>query len=126
MRSKFVVRLLDEAGELLGWQAVYAEPHAERPGVFWVDRTEIPLERPGRATRISVHWTDLNVARMEPLIEAIEIPPEKVGTSGTFIWLPWSPLWQVRGEQDVPLPAVTERGSVRLSPDMGVLGGVGL
>lgn len=122
-RDKFVVRLLDDAGNLLAWAEVRAEPRPQARGAscpYWpTGPTSFVIERDGIASTISVHWCDLDVARMQKIIEPT---PVQVGQVMAFSWL--EPIWLVPGQRDVPLPPVTVRTSVTLSPapaQMGVV-----
>lgn len=123
--EKFVVRLLDDAGALLSWAEVRAEPRPQERGAscpFWpVGPTLFVIEQDGFASRISVHWCDLDVARVQSVVEST---PVSVGQVLTFAWI--EPIWLVPGQRDVPLPAVTIRQAVSLSPPTGSLVGRGV
>jgi hypothetical protein len=123
MDTKFVVRLLDAQGGLLAWQTVWALPRLQEPRgascpFFAPGPTLFVIERDGRATQISVHWCDLDVARVVALIEPVDVT---VGRVATYVWI--EPVWLVPGMRDVPLPAVTVRQSVELVVPTGVLVG---
>lgn len=122
-REKFVVRLLDEAGALLSWAEVYAEPRPQERGAscpFWpVTPTQFVIERDGLCKRLSVHWCDLDVARVQDVLEPT---PVAVGQVFHFTWV--EPIWLVGGMRDVPLPAVTVRQSITLSPPTGLLNAI--
>lgn len=75
------------------------------------------IERDGRASHISVHWCDVDVARHKELAEAVDV---KAGQVMRFSWL--EPVWLVYGEKDVPLPTVTEQGSVTVEVEPAALG----
>lgn len=122
-RDKFVVRLLTDAHELLSWAEVRAEPRPQDRGAscpYWpTGPTSFVIERNGVASTISVHWCDLDVARMQKIIEPT---PVQAGQVMTFAWM--EPIWLVPGQRDVPLPAVTVRSSVTLVPPRGQLNAV--
>lgn len=122
MTVKFVVRLLDEAGALLAWASVYATARPQdRAGScpFFAPTTSFVIERDGLASRISVHWCDLDVARVQVLVEAT---PVSVGQVFAFNWI--EPVWLVPGMRDVPLPPVTVRAPVAVSVPVGTLAAV--
>ncbi len=125
MATKFVVRVLTANGELLAWQTVWAEPRLEQPRgascpFFGPSPTHFVAERDGVATQISVHWCDLDVARKADLLEPLEV---KAGQALAYGWI--EPVWLVPGMHDVPLPAVTERGSIMLQVPTGDLAAKG-
>lgn len=119
-REKFVVRLLDADAQLLAWAEVYAEPKPQERGAscpFWPSgNTLFAIEQAGVATELTVHWCDLDVARRSPLLEPVAVQPGQVFT---FAWM--EPVWLVPGTRDVPLPAVTIRQPVSISPPTGSL-----
>jgi hypothetical protein len=122
--QKFVVRLLDHAGELLAWSTVFATPSPQERGAscpFWPVGgrvTPLTIERNGTTKEITVHWCELDVARRAD-IEPIQA---EVGQVFNFHWL--QPVWLVGGTRDVPLPAVTVRQSVSVEVKPGSLVGV--
>lgn len=123
-REKFVVRLLDAAGELLAWAEVWASPQPQPTGAscpFWPQvATQFAIERAGDVSQLTIHWCDLDVARMR----AIEPPvPVQVGQTFSFTWM--EPVWLVGGMRDVPLPAVTVRQSLTIGPPTGNLAAIG-
>lgn len=122
--NKFVVRLLTESDELLAWAEVYAEPRPQAPRgascPWWsVAPTTFPVERDGLAAKISVHWCDLDVARVQVLMGDT---PVQVGQVFTLNWI--EPIWLVPGMRNVPLPTVTVRKSVTLQVPTGQLAAV--
>lgn len=123
MVQKFVVRLLDDADTLLAWAEVYASPRPQgerRSCPFWAPgQTSFPIERDGIASKITVHWCDLDIARVGPPLEHVTV---SAGQVFAFTWM--QPIWLVAGMQDVPLPAVTLRQSATLSPPTGALAAV--
>ncbi len=122
-REKFVVRLLDADAQLLAWAEVYAEPKPQDRGAscpYWpVAPTTFEVEREGTATEITVHWCDLDVARRKAIVEPT---PVQVGQIMTFAWI--EPIWLVHGMRDIPLPAVTVKSSVTVTPPTGSLAAV--
>jgi hypothetical protein len=80
------------------------------------------IEQDGTATQIAVHWHDLDVARLSPLMGPVEV---KKGQVMRFDWI--EPVWMVKGaEQPVPLPPVTLKRPVVISPPPARMGAVGL
>lgn len=60
MDTKLVIRLLDAAGELLGWAQVMG--HARGDGKIWVNEpTLVQIDQIGTVAIVSVHWCDVNV-----------------------------------------------------------------
>ena len=121
MTQKFVVRLLDDAGVLLAWATVHATARPQdRAGScpFFAPATSFVIERDGVASRISVHWCDLDVARVQNIVES----PVSVGQVFAFNWI--EPVWLVPGMRDVPLPQVTVRAPVVIGVPMGTLAAV--
>ena len=122
MTARFIVRLLDDAGVLLSWAEVHATARPQdRAGScpFMADRTQFVIERDGLASRISVHWADLDVARVQNLMEPMAV---SVGQVCTFSWI--EPVWLVPGMRDVPLPSVTVRAPVSVSVPLGSLAAI--
>lgn len=118
MTGRFIVRLLDAAGELLAWAEVYATARPQRAGgscPFFADGpTTFVVTREGTATQISVHWPELDVARVQNMLQP---QPVLAGQVATFGWI--EPVWLVPGMRDVPLPAVTVGTPVILAPPPG-------
>jgi len=123
MTARFIVRLLDAESSLLAWAEVHAtaKPQA-RPAAscpFWpTDRIQMVIERDGQATQVSVHWCDLDVAR----VEALGGDPVPVRTGQVFNFAMLGPVWLVPGMRDVPLPTITVRQAVTISPPTGGIG----
>jgi hypothetical protein len=119
--QKFVARLLDEAGTLLAWAQVYAtakpqaRPAASCP-IMAPGNTTFVIEQDGLAERISIHWCDLDVARVQNLLEPVPVQALQVFT---FAWI--EPVWLVAGSRDVPLPSVTVRAPVAIGVPAGAL-----
>lgn len=125
MTQKFVVRLLDAENQLLGWAEVSASarPQGQRRSCpFWADRpTQFVIDQDGIAAQITIHWCDLDLARSSPPLEPTAV---KAGQVFTLNWI--EPVWLVPApEKDVPLPAVTVRQSVTLTPPAGQLTSAG-
>lgn len=124
MTAKFIVRLLTAEGDLLSWAEVYAEARPQgrprsTPFVALSPSTFV-IEREGLASQLSVHWADLDVARVTPLMGAT---PVQIGQVLRFDWI--EPVWMVKGsEVDVPLPPVTVRAQVKIQPPTGNLAAV--
>lgn len=120
MTARFIVRLLDESDALLAWAEVNAEAKPQgRPSAscpFYVDRTTFVISQAGRASKLSIHWADLDIARVISLMEAVDV---QVGQVATHTWI--EPVWLVSGMRDVPLPPVTVGAPVRVSVPVGSL-----
>lgn len=121
MTARFIVRLMDAAGELLAWAEVYATAKPQgrpRSTPFFADgRTQFVIERDGIASQVVIHWADLDVVRVGPELKPT---PVQVGQVFDFTWL--GPVWMIEGSKvDIPLPAVTARKSVNVSPPVGNL-----
>lgn len=106
MTQKFVIRLLDAADVLLAWAEVYATARPQDRGgscPFWAPgATPFRIDQTGVVARLSVHWCDLDVARVQAVLEPV---PVVAGQTFAFAWM--EPVWLVPGMRDVPLPAVT-------------------
>lgn len=118
--NKFVVRVLNADDELLAWAEMYAEPRPQARGAscpWWpTGPTQFPIEKDGEAAKISVHWCDLDVARVSNLLAPTTV---KAGQVFTLNWI--EPVWLVPGMRDVPLPTVTVRQSITLTVPAGNL-----
>lgn len=124
MTARFIVRLLTAEGDLLSWAEVSAEARPQgrpRSTPFKaLSPSMFVIERDGLATHLAVHWADLDVARLTPLMEAT---PVQIGQALRFDWI--EPVWMVEGSKvDVPLPPVTVRRSVTIQPPTGALAAV--
>lgn len=124
MTQKFVVRLMDADARLLAWCEVRAssKPQGHRRSCpFWPDHpTQLVIEQDGTASRLTVHWCDLDLARMQEL----EPIPVQAGQVYTWTWI--GPVWLVPAmEKDVPLPPVTVRGPQQVAVPTGSLTAVG-
>jgi hypothetical protein len=121
MIAKFIVRLLDANARLLAWAEVYAEAKPQdRAGScpFWATApTMFVIEEAGDAVEVTIHWADLDVARRQVLLAPVMVAPPAVFR---FDWI--EPVWLVPGMRDVPLPAVTVRAPVMVSPPAAAIG----
>lgn len=124
MTARFIVRLLTSDGMLLAWAEVLATAKPQRTAAscpFWPDgETSFLVDEDGVASTISVHWADLDVARVETLSEPVTV---KKGERRTLPWL--QPVWLVPGMRDVPLPGVTVGRPVTVGVPAGALVGRG-
>ena len=127
MRQKFVLRLLTEEGELLGWcqHLLKAVPNREAgntrfgpPGT----KSKFRILRAGTAHFIAVHWTNVDCARKTPLMGGpVEIPESYVGGDGvSLVWT--QSIWGVSGSAKCPLPPVTVGEDITVSPDPAAIG----
>lgn len=118
MTQKFVVRLLTAEDVLLAWAEVYATARPQDRGgscPFWAPGpTPLLIEVDGLATKISVHWCDLDVARVQALLEPLTVT---AGQQASFAWI--EPVWLVPGMRDVPLPGVTVHAPVSVRVPTG-------
>jgi hypothetical protein len=63
---KVVLRVLDDAGALLGWTAI--EARARGDGCLWSPGpVALLVDAPGAPALVSLHWCDLNVEVRVPL-----------------------------------------------------------
>ena len=124
MKARFIVRLMSESDELLSWAEVWAQAKPQKTAgscPFWpVAPTQFVIERHGRASYLTVHWADLDVARKQNLASA----DVSVGQVFTFTWL--EPVWLVPGMRDIQLPGVTVRAKVEIGVPTGSLTAVSL
>jgi hypothetical protein len=125
MLAEFTIRLLTDDGALLGWTTQMAESKPQgrpRSTPFKaVGPSTFEIEQDGIATQLAVHWHDLDVARLSPMTFPTEV---KKGQVMAFHWI--EPVWMIKGsEQPVPLPPVTLRKKVVISPPPAMLGAVG-
>ena len=130
-KEKFVLRLLSAGDELLAWAEVYASPKPQQQVDASGNRrsascpyfpddglpTPLAIEVSGRATKVSIHWCDLDIARVMDLTEPMDVT---AGALANFSWL-LTPVWLVAGMHGVPLPAVTMRSPVELTVPTGSL-----
>jgi hypothetical protein len=123
MTEKFVIRLLADDNSLLAWAEVHATatPQQGRASCpFFAPRpTQFRIDEAGTATKISVHWCALDVARVQSLVEPV---PVQRGQVFNMNWI--EPIWLVSGMRDVPLPAVTVGTPVSMSIPLGKMGAV--
>ena len=123
MTARFIVRLLDADGVLLSWAEVQATARPQRTAgscpFFASSTTQFVIEQAGTATRLSIHWADLDVARVQNLMEPVAV---SVGQVCNFAWI--EPVWLVPGMREVPLPAVTVRAPVDVRVPVGALSAI--
>ena len=108
MIERFIVRLLDAQNALLAWAELQAvakpQPRPAASCPLWaIHDTIFAIEAAGTVSQMSVHWVDLDIAR----VQSVEPTAVTVGQLYTYTWL--APVWIVSGMKDVPLPAVTVR-----------------
>lgn len=122
MDAKFIVRLTTADNELLSWAEVVAEARPQgrprsTPFVAYA-ATLFAIEQAGVAKRISVHWADLDLVRVNNLAEGVAVEPGQVMR---FDWI--EPVWLVKGsEVDIPLHPVTVRKPVAVLVPTGNVG----
>lgn len=122
MTEKFVVRLLSADDLLLAWTEVYAtsQPeHGRASCPFWAPQnmSTFLIETSGTASKLSIHWCDLDVARVQAILEPLAVT---AGDLCQFAWL--EPVWLVSGMRDVPMPSTTVKTSVKIQPPLGGFG----
>lgn len=116
---------MDDADRLLAWTELQAEskPQGSRRSCpFWpLGPTQFVIEQAGVASKIAVHWCELDLAR----VQAVDPPMAvQVGQLTVYAWI--APVWLVPAmEKDVVLPPVTVRRPVTIRPPTGALAGVG-
>lgn len=119
MKTKIVVRLLDETGRLLGWAQVMAR--AKGDGKLWSSGPlRIPIELRGLATTLSLHWCDVNVEIRLAL-------PRPTWFEAGETYTPYEEAADLITVGAIPgeLPAVTVRGPVAVDLLAGELGAGG-
>jgi hypothetical protein len=117
MQVKLVARILDVDNRLLAWAPVLAETRGDR--CLWATQAaQAPVERAGTPVTLSVHWPDMNVQTRVPM-------PSEAVEPGRLIALSWDqPIFRF-GSDDGPLPGVTVRAPVVVSPDVGNISAIG-
>lgn len=116
--TKLIVRLLDSAGQMLGWQQ--AEGVLRGDGQVSVDRViEVPIEKAGAPHTASVHWVDVNVEIVTPVYRV-----ETVRVGDVVAVFQPGPVFRV-GPQAGGLPPITTRGPVTVHVLAGALGAMG-
>ncbi len=124
MTQRFIVRLLTADDRLVAWAEVHATATPQTPRgascPFFARPTNFVIEQDGTVEKLSVHWPDLDVARVQQILQPTEV---KAGQVFTFTWM--EPVWLVAGMRDVPLPQVTVRRSVTVAPLVGGLAAAG-
>ncbi len=131
--EKFVLRLLSADDTMLAWAEVFASPRPQQQvdetgnkrsascPYFPVDDlpTQLPVFEAGVATKVSIHWCDLDIARVMDLAGELTV---EVGQTAMFSWT-LTPVWLVAGMHNVPLPPVVIAKPVQLSVPVGTLTG---
>lgn len=114
MRTILTIRLLDTAGQLIGWRNVQAE--AKGDGCLWslIPTIAITCERAGRFAAVSVHWPDVHVEARLPYGPADVVPGQTISVTLT-------PLLKV-GEPPLALPPVPVREPVSIGLPVGSMG----
>jgi len=121
MTTKFVIRLMDKDGEMLGW---CEENLRGVSGSFKAEVSMIDIVKAGIAHHMHVHWCDLDVVRTEPLATGpIDIPEERVGSQAKFYWT-FKSVWLVKGARKDHLPPVVVKKPIVLAPDPAAIGAV--
>lgn len=112
MTTKTIVRILDDAGSMLGWQEVWASIPGD--GTLRSDApVEIRIDAGGRPRFISIHWADMNVETRAPMEEMAEVHP------GQVVKFPAGILMVVGNPPSEALPPVIERGHVKVGVPVG-------
>jgi hypothetical protein len=109
-----VIRVLDAAGNLLGWTEVQAKARGD--GRLWSPGpVDVLIDRDGESAFASVHWCDVNTETRVPYIGTVR--------AGQRIPLCFksSPLVVV-GEIPQGLPIITVRAPVGVGIPAGQLG----
>jgi hypothetical protein len=112
--TKFILRLLTAADELMGWTEVHAVARGD--GCLWLPQDAlIPIRTEGTATTLSVHWVDVNCAYRVPFPAAGIARPGDVAQISAE-----GPIWTV-GPAAGGLPPV-EVGSTVIGVPVGSFG----
>ena len=115
MRTKIVVRILDESGALLGWAPLIAEARGDCK-LHATHACAVPIEQSGTAVVVSYHWADVGVQTrvpFGPLQLSAGRSVELSFPAGVVISLP---------SDDGPLPPVTVRGTTVVTAPTAVMG----
>lgn len=113
--TKFVLRVLDGDGVLLGWAELQAEARGD--GRLWArGPTAVAVTTPGTPAALSLHWVDINVEVRRPW-------PHAPVSAGEILTLTWEQPLLVVGEPAGGLPPVTV-GTAVVSMPVGALGAV--
>lgn len=119
MKTKLIFRVLTIAGELLGWTEHMAL--AKGDGKLWTtSRVVVPIEAPGVAHELSMHWVDINIDSRIPL------PPHTMLTvkvGDTLLPFEADVPAIVVGPMPAALPPVTVRTAVLVTVPVGDLVG---
>lgn len=116
MEAKFIVRVLNEHNELLGWGELMT--HARGDGCLWAPSPfECVIDVSGRAAWLSYHWADLHLEWRAPLSQDVQ--------AGTILRVQYDREVVRVGDPPVGLPGVTMKGAVKIGVPAGSLGVAG-
>ncbi len=129
MQFKFVLRLLDEQDQLLGWREIVGEAKTDHPGaasapIFGVEGRVFPLVAcaSGEIRSATLHWCDMNTARVIPA----NWPAGTTVKAGQVVdFFLVEPLWMIPGEHNVALPPVTVTSNISIGTRPAVIGAQG-
>lgn len=110
---KIVVRLLDAAGKMLGWQEVAGKMPGD--GTFTV-AGEVPVDEDGMLSTVSIHWCEMNTEYRFGF-NPVEVKKKTMCAI--------SPIVIRVGEKARGLTPVTTRGSVVIQVPVGSLAATG-
>ena len=114
--TKFVVRLMDNDNNMLGWGAVMAEAKGDG-ALYPVEPLNGHGEVTGVATSALIHWADVNL-RCRAFIGEV---PIKGGAPFALLWT--GPILRLDNPADHdPLPPVTIHNSVEINVPTGNIG----
>lgn len=124
MTEKFVIRLMDADDRLLAWTDIRATSKLQgsrRSCPFFADGvTRFAVEQSGIATKVVIHWCELDLVRAQD----VEPTPVEPGQVFDYTWI--GPVWLVPAmEKDIALPAVTVRQPVSVGVPTGIIAAVG-
>lgn len=124
MTEKFVIRLMDTDDRLLAWTEIRATSKLQgsrRSCPFFADGlTRFAVEQAGTATKVVIHWCELDLVRLQE----VEPTPVEPGQVFNYAWI--GPVWLVPAmEKDIGLPPVTVRQSVQVGVPVGMIAAVG-
>jgi hypothetical protein len=104
MQARLIVRLLDEAGALLGWAPLRVEARGDAM-LRASHGLALTVEQAGLAYALSFHWADVHIQRrvlVGPLAVSVGQQVPVVG-AGEVVW--------ILPSDTGPLPAVSVRGA---------------
>jgi hypothetical protein len=120
--AEFTIRLVTSDGALLAWTTTQGQSRPQgrpKPTTFVaLGPSVFDIEQDGIATHLVIHWHDLDVARMTPIMNPT---PVQQGQQVRFDWI--EPMWLVKGsDAEVPMPSITVRKRVVLAPPPAAMG----